>query len=207
MSACGRWRTRCGVAIDDGPLRDLRRLIYCGEWIESHALHVYMLHAPDFLGYAGAIEMAARPPRDRRAGPAAEEGRQRAHGARRRARDPPDQRPRRRLLPRADARASCARCVEPLERAREIALRDRALDRRAARSPTSSATRAASRCAEPGAYPIDRGRIVSDARPRHRARGVRRRTSSRSTSSTRTRCTRASASGGTYLTGPLARYA
>lgn len=36
----------------------LRRLIYCGEWIESHALHVYMLHAPDFLGYPSAIEMA-----------------------------------------------------------------------------------------------------------------------------------------------------
>ena len=33
--------------------------IYCGEWIESHSLHVYMLHAPDFLGYPGAIEMAA----------------------------------------------------------------------------------------------------------------------------------------------------
>jgi coenzyme F420-reducing hydrogenase alpha subunit len=41
-----------------GPLRDLRRLIYCGEWIESHTLHIYMLHAPDFLGYPGAIEMA-----------------------------------------------------------------------------------------------------------------------------------------------------
>ena len=49
----------CGVTIDDGPIRDLRRLLYCGEWIESHALHVYMLHAPDFLGYAGAVEMAA----------------------------------------------------------------------------------------------------------------------------------------------------
>ncbi|MFP3867848.1 MAG: Ni/Fe hydrogenase subunit alpha [Desulfobacteraceae bacterium] len=42
----------------EGPLRDLRRLIYCGEWIESHGLHVYMLHAPDFLGYADAIQMA-----------------------------------------------------------------------------------------------------------------------------------------------------
>ena len=41
------------------PIRDLRRLMYCGEWIESHALHVFMLHAPDFLGYASAIEMAA----------------------------------------------------------------------------------------------------------------------------------------------------
>jgi sulfhydrogenase subunit alpha len=47
----------CGVEVD-GPLRDLRRLIYCGEWIESHALHVFMLHAPDFLGYESAIEMA-----------------------------------------------------------------------------------------------------------------------------------------------------
>lgn len=42
----------------DGQLRALRRLIYCGEWIESHMLHVYMLHAPDFLGYEDAIRMA-----------------------------------------------------------------------------------------------------------------------------------------------------
>jgi coenzyme F420-reducing hydrogenase alpha subunit len=39
-------------------VRELRRLLYCGEWIESHTLHIYMLHAPDFLGYAGAIDMA-----------------------------------------------------------------------------------------------------------------------------------------------------
>jgi len=42
-----------------GPLRDLRLLLYFGEWIESHALHVYMLHAPDFLGYESGIHMAA----------------------------------------------------------------------------------------------------------------------------------------------------
>lgn len=41
-----------------GPLRDLRRLIYCGEWIESHALHMHLLHAPDFLGYQDGLEMA-----------------------------------------------------------------------------------------------------------------------------------------------------
>jgi coenzyme F420-reducing hydrogenase alpha subunit len=46
-----------GVAVG-GPLRELRRLLYCGEWIESHTLHVYMLHAPDFLGYPDAIRMA-----------------------------------------------------------------------------------------------------------------------------------------------------
>jgi sulfhydrogenase subunit alpha len=39
-------------------VRELRRLLYCGEWIESHTLHIYMLHAPDFLGYQGAIDMA-----------------------------------------------------------------------------------------------------------------------------------------------------
>src|SRR5208282_5863796 len=58
MSAVRAMEDACGVAIDEGPLRDLRRLLYCGEWIESHSLHVYMLHAPDFLGYAGAVEMA-----------------------------------------------------------------------------------------------------------------------------------------------------
>lgn len=39
-------------------IRQMRRLLYCGEWIESHSLHVHFLHAPDFLGYAGGIEMA-----------------------------------------------------------------------------------------------------------------------------------------------------
>ena len=57
-SACEAIEDACGVVVD-GPLRDLRRLLYCGEWIESHTLHVYLLHAPDFLGYHGAIEMAA----------------------------------------------------------------------------------------------------------------------------------------------------
>jgi sulfhydrogenase subunit alpha len=47
----------CGVDVG-GQLRALRRMLFCGEWIESHALHVFMLHAPDFLGYESAIEMA-----------------------------------------------------------------------------------------------------------------------------------------------------
>lgn len=45
-----------------GQLRALRRLIYCGEWIASHALHVYLLHAPDFLGYPDAVRMAQEHP-------------------------------------------------------------------------------------------------------------------------------------------------
>ncbi|MEW6681381.1 MAG: Ni/Fe hydrogenase subunit alpha [Nitrospirota bacterium] len=57
MSAIHAMEDACGVRVD-GQLRALRRLIYCGEWIESHALHVFMLHAPDFLGYASGIEMA-----------------------------------------------------------------------------------------------------------------------------------------------------
>jgi coenzyme F420-reducing hydrogenase alpha subunit len=58
-SAVRAMEAACGIAIDDGPIRDLRRLLYCGEWLESHALHVHMLHAPDFLGYDSAIAMAA----------------------------------------------------------------------------------------------------------------------------------------------------
>ena len=57
MSAVHAMENALGVTVG-GPLRALRRLIYCGEWIESHTLHIYMLHAPDFLGYAGAIDMA-----------------------------------------------------------------------------------------------------------------------------------------------------
>ncbi len=57
MSAVHAMEDAFGVQVE-GQLRALRRLIYCGEWIESHVLHIYMLHAPDFLGYHGAIEMA-----------------------------------------------------------------------------------------------------------------------------------------------------
>jgi sulfhydrogenase subunit alpha len=57
MSACRAIEDACGVVVD-GPVHDLRRLLYCGEWIESHTLHVYLLHAPDFLGAQSAIELA-----------------------------------------------------------------------------------------------------------------------------------------------------
>src|SRR5215469_5942836 len=57
MSAVHAIESAFGITVD-GQLRALRRLIYCGEWIESHTLHVYMLHAPDFLGYQDAIQMA-----------------------------------------------------------------------------------------------------------------------------------------------------
>jgi len=57
MSAVHAMEDAFGLTVT-GPLRQLRRLIYCGEWIESHTLHVFMLHAPDFLGYPDAIRMA-----------------------------------------------------------------------------------------------------------------------------------------------------
>ncbi|TWT91269.1 Ni/Fe hydrogenase subunit alpha [Stieleria varia] len=43
-------------------IRILRRLLYCGEWIESHVLHIYMLNAPDFFDSHSGIELAKRFP-------------------------------------------------------------------------------------------------------------------------------------------------
>ncbi|MYV45416.1 nickel-dependent hydrogenase large subunit [Streptomyces sp. SID2888] len=57
LSACRAVEDACGTVVD-GRLAALRRLLYCGEWIESQTLHIYLLHAPDFLGHDGAISMA-----------------------------------------------------------------------------------------------------------------------------------------------------
>ena len=57
MSACHALESLLGLTVPD-PLRALRRLLYCGEWIESHVLHVVFLHAPDFLGFESAFAMA-----------------------------------------------------------------------------------------------------------------------------------------------------
>jgi sulfhydrogenase subunit alpha len=62
MGAVHAFEALFGVKVDP-EVRRLRRLLYCGEWIESHALHIYLLHAPDYLGYASAIDLA----RDHRA--------------------------------------------------------------------------------------------------------------------------------------------
>jgi coenzyme F420-reducing hydrogenase alpha subunit len=57
MSACLAIEDACGVTVSDS-IQNLRRLLYCGEWMSSHALHIYLLHAPDFLGYSSVVEMA-----------------------------------------------------------------------------------------------------------------------------------------------------
>lgn len=41
-------------------VRSMRRLFYCGEWLQSHSLHIHLLAAPDFLGFNNAIEMSAQ---------------------------------------------------------------------------------------------------------------------------------------------------
>jgi coenzyme F420-reducing hydrogenase alpha subunit len=58
MSSCHALENALGIEVTP-EIRRLRRLLYCGEWIESHALHVHLLHAPDFLGYESGISMAA----------------------------------------------------------------------------------------------------------------------------------------------------
>src|SRR5215207_3015204 len=57
MSSCHALEKALGIVVAP-EIRTLRRLLYCAEWIESHALHIYLLHAPDFLGYESGIELA-----------------------------------------------------------------------------------------------------------------------------------------------------
>jgi len=60
MGACHALEKAMGVFTQVDPaIRALRNLLYCGEWIESHVLHMFMLHLPDFLGYESALSMAA----------------------------------------------------------------------------------------------------------------------------------------------------
>ena len=59
MGSCHALERAMGVFDSVDPeIRTLRNLLYCGEWIESHVLHMFMLHLPDFLGYESAISMA-----------------------------------------------------------------------------------------------------------------------------------------------------
>jgi sulfhydrogenase subunit alpha len=57
MSGCAAIEDALGIETG-AAIGALRRLLYCGEWIESHTLHMFFLHAPDFLGYPDAVAMA-----------------------------------------------------------------------------------------------------------------------------------------------------
>jgi sulfhydrogenase subunit alpha len=61
MSSAFALENALGIKVSPG-VRALRRLMYCGEHIESHALHIYMLQAPDLLGKQSALELAAVAP-------------------------------------------------------------------------------------------------------------------------------------------------
>ncbi len=61
VSAANALEAALGIRLDER-LRALRRLLYCGEWIESHALHITLLHAPDFLGLESGIHLAEKEP-------------------------------------------------------------------------------------------------------------------------------------------------
>jgi coenzyme F420-reducing hydrogenase alpha subunit len=58
MASCHALEKALGIDLPP-EIRQLRRMLYCAEWIESHALHIYLLHAPDFLGYESGISLAA----------------------------------------------------------------------------------------------------------------------------------------------------
>ena len=158
MSACAAMEDVCGVEVD-GQLRALRRLLYCGEWIESHALHVFMLHLPDFLGYESAIELAKdRPDVVASALELKKIGNELMALVGGREVHPVNVRvggwyraPRKREL---------RPLVEKLERAREIAL-DTVRLTAALDFPDYRQEYELVALSEPGEYPIDRGRIVS----------------------------------------------
>jgi sulfhydrogenase subunit alpha len=150
----------CGAVVD-GPIRALRRLIYCGEWVESHGLHVYLLHAPDFLGYDSAIAMAAdhaeivgRGLQMKRVGNQliALVGGREIH--------PVNVRPG--GFYRAPARRELERLVEPLERAREAALATVKWTASLDFPELELDHELVALRSEAEEYPIDRGRIVSD---------------------------------------------
>jgi sulfhydrogenase subunit alpha len=150
----------CGVEVPE-PIRLLRRLLYCGEWIESHALHVYMLHAPDFLGYAGAVELARDAPQAVERGLALKRtgnelmtlvGGREIHPINVRVGG----------FYRAPSRRELRSLVEPLERAREAALETvrwtASFD-----FPERTVECELVALSHPDEYAIERGRIRSDA--------------------------------------------
>lgn len=61
MTACQALERALGIIVTPA-IESLRRLLCCGEWIQSHALHVHLLHAPDFLGHESGLTLAAAAP-------------------------------------------------------------------------------------------------------------------------------------------------
>ncbi len=202
-SSCNAMEAVCGIELSE-QARLLRRLVYCGEWIESHVLHMAMLHAPDFLGYDGAVELA----RDRRdlvetALRLKKAGNQVMHVIGGREIHPINLRVG--GVYRAPSKAELAALVPELEWAREAALE---LTRWVAGFdfPDFEQDYAFVALRQPGEYAIERGRIasstgldidVSEYEQHFTESHVERSNALHSTL----------AGVGNYLVGPLARYA
>jgi sulfhydrogenase subunit alpha len=195
--------TACGVAID-GPIADLRRLLYCGEWIASHALHIYMLHAPDFLGYPGAVEMA----RDhrhlverglalRRAGNAIMEtlGGRAVHPVNVRVGG----------FYSAPAWSDLDRLVEHLRTALEPALETVSWVA-GFEFPDFTVDHELLALSQPGTYPIERGTVVTSGGRSFTAAEFEENVIEQQVPHSTALQARLSGQDGTYLTGPLARY-
>ena len=203
MSSVQAMEDACRVEIPE-PIQALRRLLYCGEWIESHALHVYMLHAPDFLGYAGAVELARDAPAAVERGLALKKtgnelmslvGGREIHPVNVRVGG----------FYRAPTPRELRRLVDPLERAREAALETvrwtAGFD-----FPERAVECALVALSRPGAYAIERGRVASDrgldvAVAEYEEHFVEEHVERSNALHSRTR------EGASYLCGPLARFA
>ena len=202
LTACKAIEDACQVVVDD-QIRALRRLLYCGEWIQSHALHIYLLHAPDFFGLADAVELAEvdreaveRGLRLKRVGNMIMEviGGRAVHPVNVRVGG----------FYRAPSRAEIGALAEPLRRAREDALVTVSWASGFDFPDVTGDYRFVALRGE-GGYPIESGRITStfglDLTP---AQFIERVDESHVAYST---ALHAHVGGSAYLTGPLARYA
>ena len=159
MSSVRAMEDACGVEVG-GQLRALRRLLYCGEWLESHALHVFMLHAPDFLGYTSAIELAKdRPEVVKQALELKKTGNRVMTVVGGREVHPINVRVG--GFYRAPTPRELAVLVDPLERAREIALETVRLVS-SFDFPDYDKDYELVALADPDLYPVDLGRVVSN---------------------------------------------
>ncbi len=203
MSAVQAMEDACAVEVPE-PLRILRRILYCGEWIESHALHVYMLHAPDFLGYESAIALARDAPATVERGLALKKtgnqlmtlvGGREVHPINVRVGG----------FYRAPTRRELQKLVEPLERAREAAL-ETVRWTAGFEFPDRDVDCELVALSDPADYAIERGRVVSDqgldiAPSQYDEHFVEEHVERSNALHSQRR------GGGTYLCGPLARFA
>ena len=201
VSACNAIEDACGVTVDP-ELVALRRLLYCGEWIHSHALHIYPAARAGFPGLPGRDQPRQGPPRVHRTRAGPEEGRQPADGADRRAGHPPDQRAVGWLLLGADPHD-----LEPLAEMLRRALDDALFTVRWVAEfdfPDAEFDHEFLALTDPDRYPIENGTIARSAGPAFAvAEFSDHVVESQVPHST---ALHATLDGARYLTGPLARY-